>query len=173
MSLLPKTTNNMNTCGECKYINGVCLMQGFCDKHFHDVRTDRIACKSFANRKKAAEKPATMPVPETTPAPAPVVEPQPVVSQPQPQHTRVTKGKRSHALIKRLSHEEKEYLITSYFEVPVGDLAAHFGVSRMCLLRTLKQLGVKIRKRGQSTKVGKANSVAGVKKYFADKRNHE
>jgi len=39
-------------CGQCRFINGVCLNQGFCDRHFRPVTIDRIACEDFLFRQR-------------------------------------------------------------------------------------------------------------------------
>lgn len=153
------------TCGECKYINGVCLSTGFCDKFFHEVRTDRVACSFFG-------KPTPVKLTHITPA---IVAPTaPIEPIPQPHYIEPSvKRKRSHSLIGKLTPEERLKLITDYHSVPMGDLAARYGVSRKCLLRTLKEMGVTLRKRGQATKEGKAKQMAGVKGYFENRRNQK
>lgn len=148
----------MDYCGDCKHINGVCMSVGFCDKKFCEVRVDRPACSAFGRNKPAKR---AYVAPKT--ADAPKVEPQPAVEN-------KPKRKRSHSLLSKLTVEERLYLITAYYNEPIAEIQAKFGVSRMCLLRTLKQLGVIVRKRGQVTKAGKERQMKGVKKHFADRR---
>ena len=148
----------MDYCGDCKHINGVCMSVGFCDKKFCEVRVDRPACSAFGRNKPAKR---VYVAPKTVDAPK--ADPQPVVET-------KPKRKRSHSLLSKLTAEERLYLITAYYNEPIAEIQAKFGVSRMCLLRTLKQLGVIVRKRGQVTKAGKERQMKGVKKHFADRR---
>ena len=150
------------TCGECRYINGVFLSMGFCDKFFRDVRTDRAACSAFA--KPQVAKRAYV---------APETKIQTPTSEPQQKEIVMPKRRRSHTLISKLTHEEKLTLITDYRTVPISELAKRYGVSHKCLLRTLSKLGVTLRKRGQVTKTGKEKQMAGVKGYFANRRDDE
>ena len=153
----------MDTCGKCKHINGVCLSVGFCDKKFCEVRTDRPACSAFGCKRKPVAKAAK---------PLPVVEqpkPQPDIVEPQPAAQTKSTG-RSHSLLNRLTSVERLYLITHYDNTPMSVLAAKFGVSTVCLLRTIKQLGVKTRRKGHSTDAGQLKSVAGVRKHFAERK---
>lgn len=131
---------------------------GFCDKKFCEVRVDRPACSAFGRNKPAKR---AYVAPNT--ADAPKVEPQPVFET-------KPKCKRSHSLLSKLTAEERLYLITAYYNEPIAEIQAKFRVSRMCLLRTLKALGVIVRKRGQVTKAGKERQMKGVKKHFADRR---
>ena len=155
----------MDTCGECKHINGVCLSVGFCDKKFCEVHTDRYACSDF-KRSKPAKRAYVSPKTVNTPKPQPVIaEPKPVTKQ-----QTITKRKRPHSLLSKLTAEDRLYLIRAYYNEPIADIQAKFGVSRMCLLRTLKALGVMVRKRGEVTKAGKERQMKGVKKHFAERR---
>ena len=138
---------------------------GFCEKFFHEVRTDRVACSSF-------DKPTPVKPMHITPAIVATVAP--IKPMPKPQRIETSaKRKRSHSLISKLTPEERLKLITDYHSVPMGDLAARYGVSRKCLLRTLKEMGVTTRKRGQATKEGKAKQMVGVKCYFENRRNQK
>ncbi len=130
----------MDYCGDCRHINGVCACVGFCDKHFREVRTDRPACTAFGRRKPAK----------------PVAQP------------RCKRGTVS--FLERLTPVERMYLITAYHHEPMAQIQARFGVSRMCLLRTLKELGVNVRKRGEVTKAGKERQMTGLKRHFAERR---
>lgn len=149
-------------CGECKYINGVCLNAGFCDKHFREVRTDRDACSDG--------KPKPVRLTHITPAAtAPIAPVEPITM---PLHEEVfPKHKRPQSLLSRLTPADRLNLIRDYHRVPIEDLAKQYGVSGKCLLRTLKQMGVTLRKRGRTTQEGKAKQMAGVKGYFENRRN--
>ncbi|MBR1809617.1 MAG: hypothetical protein IJ776_09570 [Paludibacteraceae bacterium] len=147
------------TCNDCKYINGVYLSAGFCDRFFHDTRTDYRACSDFEPR-------------EVTPV-FPMQEPQPADERPTSQetHKRTVTKIRSHALVNKLSEEDKDFIIANYAVMPMRKLAAKYGVSRVTMLRNIKNMGIEPRKRGYATQEGKANSIASVKQHFADKRN--
>ena len=162
----------MDYCGDCRHINGVCACVGFCDKHFREVRTDRPACTAFGRRKPA--KPVRKAPTEDAPTTEPVKEPQSIVEtkpvaqqepQAQPRHKRGAVS-----FLERLTPVERMYLITAYHHEPMAQIQARFGVSRMCLLRTLKELGVNVRKRGEVTKAGKERQMTGLKRHFAERR---
>ncbi len=166
----------MDYCGDCKHINGICLNVGFCDRRFCEVRLDRPACSADFERNRPARREYVTPKTALLPKAKTrhMAEPQPVVAeQPdvevKPQHTK-TKRVCSFSLLSRLTTEERLYLIKAYYDEPIADIQAKFGVSRMCLLRTLKALGVQVRRRGQVTKAGKESQMNGVKKHFAERR---
>ena len=146
------------TCNDCKYINGVYLSAGFCDRFFHDTRTDCRACSDFEPREIISV--------------SPMQEPQSTVERPSSQeiHKRTTTTIRSHALVNKLSEEDKAFIIANYAVMPMRKLAAKYGVSRVTMLRNIKNMGIEPRKRGYATREGKANSIASVKQHFADKK---
>ena len=147
------------TCNDCKYNNGVYLSVGFCDRFFKDTRTDSSACSDFEQREIVSV--------------IPMQEPQPTDERPTAQgtHKRAVKKIRSHALVNKLSEEDKAFIIANYAIMPMRKLAAKYGVSRVTMLRNIKNMGIEPRKRGYATREGKANSIASIKQHFADKKN--